>query len=207
MNDRIITDRITISNHGHGMNEALNLAEYIADTMKLEGKNKFHLRLLAEEMFSMVRAITGEFRADFWGEAEKHTCKLHLQAKAELDYLKRRELLSVSTHGKNIASRGMMEKIREIIEAGLYSIEESFNLQNEYGVNMLSYGAMGLDTEMSDAIYSWSMQKYKSDVEAERSENPDAWDELEKSIIANIADEVQVGINKDSIELIIQKNF
>ncbi len=34
-----------------------------------------------------------------------------------------------------------------------------------------------------------------------------AWDELEKSIVANIADEVQVGVQKDSVELVIIKQF
>ena len=35
----------------------------------------------------------------------------------------------------------------------------------------------------------------------------DEWDELEKSIIANIADDVSVGINKDMVEMIITKRF
>ena len=205
------TEKIKISNNGSGMNEALELTEHVADLMKLERKKRFHLRLLAEEMLSMVRAITENFTAEFWIEEKNFNCKLCLKAKSELDYQKRRELVSVSTEGKNSAALGIMEKIREIIEAGLYSMEESFALQSEYGTGMFNYGTLGVvDTAMSEAIYSWSMQKYKSEVKSERSENPvalEAWDELEKSIIANIADDVTVGVRKDSIELTVQKNF
>ena len=99
-----------------------------------------------------------------------------------------------------------MEKIRGMFEAGLWGMEESFALQAEYGTGMLGYGALGaIDGGMSDAIYSWSMQKYKEDVQA--GKNPDAWDELEKSIIANLADEVSVGVRRDGVELIVRKNY
>lgn len=205
------TDKIKISNDGSGMEAAIDLAEKTADFMRLEQKNRFYLRLLAEEMLSMVRAITGNFTAEFWIEEKDRNCKLCLKAKSELDYQKRREFVSVSTAGKNSAALGIMEKIREIIEAGLYSMEESFELQSEYGTGMFNYGALGvIDTAMSEAVYSWSMQKYKSEVKSERTENPtafEAWDELEKSIIANVADDVTVGVRKDSIELTVQKKF
>ncbi len=51
------------------------------------------------------------------------------------------------------------------------------------------------------------MQKYKNDVEAEKNDDPEAWDELEKSIIANLADDVKVGVLKDKIELVVIKKF
>ena len=95
-----------------------------------------------------------------------------------------------------------------MIEAGLYGIEESFAIQAEYGTGMMPYGAIGVpDDGMTDALYAWSMEKYKHDVEEKRDDDPDSYDELEKSIIANVADDVKVGINKDRIEIIIVKNF
>ncbi len=51
------------------------------------------------------------------------------------------------------------------------------------------------------------MQKYKDEIKAQREENPDVYDELEKSIIANLADEVSVGVTKSGVELSVQKNF
>ncbi len=135
---KITANKIKISNTGSGMNDALNLTEHIAGVMGLNNRNKFHARLLAEELFSMVRAITGEFSAEYWLEADKaaKTCVLHLEAKAELDYSKKRELIAASTKGTNTARRGIMERIRDIIQAGLYVFEESADVQAEYGTGL-----------------------------------------------------------------------
>ena len=200
--------RIKISNTGENMNAALDLTEQTAKSMGLSSRDTLRLRLLAEEMMSMVRAITGSFTAEYWLEHEGTTCKLVLSAKSELDYGKRSEFLSVSTTGKNTAKTGIMEKIRGIFEAGLYGMEQSFAAQAEYGVGMYSVGMMGaVDAGMTEAIYAWSMQKYRNEIASKRTEYPDVWDELEKSIIANLADEVSVGVTKNGVELTVQKKF
>ena len=199
---------IKISNTGENMDKALTLTEKAAEAMSLSQRDALRLRLLAEEMMSMVRAITGSFTADFWLEHEGKSCKLILSAKSELDYGKRSDFLSVSTSGKNTAKVGLMEKIRGVFEAGLYGMERSFAAQEEYGVGFYGVGMMGAaDAGMADAIYAWSMQKYKDEIKAQRAENPDVWDEVEKSIIANLADEVSVGVTKSGVELTVQKNF
>ena len=203
-----MNNKIKISNNGKNMNEALNLTEAAAKSMELNDRETLRLRLLAEEMMSMVRSITGSFTADFWLEHEGRHCKLVLSAKTELDYGKRSEFLSVSTTGKNTAKVGLMEKIRGLFEAGLYGMEKSLEAQEEYGVGMYSVGMMGaVDAGMTEAIYSWSMQKYRDELEAKRTEYPEIWDELEKSIIANLADDVSVGARKDGVMLVVQKNF
>jgi hypothetical protein len=211
---KMSTERIKITNTGSGMNSALNLTENFSHTMNLSEKTSSRLRLLTEEMLSMVRSITENFTAEFYIECDDdNVCKLHLEAKSDLDYRKRRDLLSVSTEGRNIASLGIMDKIRWIFEAGLAHMEDSFKLQAEFGSCYLDYGMLGsIDSGMSQAVYAWSMQKYKDSVDSQRQNESnlaalDAWDELEKSIIANIADEVQVGVTRDGAELIVTKSI
>ena len=207
----MISEKIAVNNSGSGMNEALALTDRTAQALGLSRKDAFHLRLLAEEMLGMVRAITGDFMANFWLENDGKDCTLHISAKSDMDYQKRKDMLSVSTTGKNTANVGIMEKVRSFFEAGLWGMEEGFRLQAQYSTGIFGYGAIGLDAgmtdAMTDAMYSWSMQKYKSDVENAREDNPDAWDELEKSIIANIADDVNVGVRRDGVELSVHKNF
>ena len=208
MIQKVTSEKVKISNTGSGMEHALTVAEQTAGFMNISAKDRLRLRLLAEEMFSMVRTVAGNFSAHFWMEAEEKSCTLYLEAKSNLDYSQQKELISVSTTGKNSAKLGIMDKIRGMIEAGLYGIEESFAIQAEYGTGMMPYGAIGVpDDGMTDALYAWSMEKYKHDVEEKRDDDPDSYDELEKSIIANVADDVKVGINKDRIEIIIVKNF
>ena len=201
----MISEKIAVNNSGSGMNEALALTDRTAQALGLSRKDAFHLRLLAEEMLGMVRAITGDLMANFWLENDGKDCTLHISAKSDMDYQKRKDMLSVSTTGKNTANVGIMEKVRSFFEAGLWGMEEGFRLQAQYGTGIFGYGAIGVDAGITEAMYSWSMQKYKSDVEEAR--DPDAWDELEKSIIANIADDVNVGVRRDGVELSVHKNF
>ena len=204
MIQKVTTGKVKVNNTGSGMPEALSLSEEAAGLLNLSMKDSLRARLLAEETLSMVRTVAGTFSADFWIELEERTFTIHLEAKSELDYPKRQELLSVSTTGENTARLGIMDKIRGMIEAGIYGVEESFRLQAEYGTGMFSYGALGVpDDGMAEALYSWSMQKYKDDV----ADDDDSVDKLEKSIIANVADDVQVGIRKDSVSLVVVKKF
>ena len=208
MIQKITTEKVKITNSGSGMSEALNITERAAGLLNLSTKDALRARLLAEETLSMVRAVTGQFSADFWIELEDRTFNIQLMAKSELDYPKRRELLSVSTSGENTARLGIMEKVRGIIEAGIYGLEEGFKIQAEYGTGMFGYGILGVpDDGIGDAMFAWSMQKYREDVEAKGDDEADSVDELEKSIIANIADDVKVGISKDSLELTVVKKF
>ena len=208
MIQKITTEKVKITNSGSGMPQALSMTEKAAGLLNLSEKDRLRARLLAEETLSMVRTVAGDFSADFWIELDGRTFSIHLMAKSELDYGKRKQLLSVSTTGKNTARLGIMDKIRGIFEAGVYGIEESFKLQAEYGTGMFPYGALGIpDDGMSDAIYAWSMERYRHDVEEKRDDDPDSYDELEKSIIANLADDVNVGVRKDSIELVAVKKF
>ncbi|MCR5346292.1 MAG: hypothetical protein K6E38_00775 [Fretibacterium sp.] len=213
------TEKIEIDNSGQGISRAMEEADQFAQTLQLSKKGRFHLRLLTEEALEMIQAVAGGFKATFWLEwrdsifrwSNNGTCALHIDAVADLNYSGKQELISVSTEGRNTAPRGIMEKIRELVEAGLYGMEESLKFQTEYGTGILDYGNLGmLDGGMSQALYSWSMQKYKEGVAGSKSQNEvqaEAWDELEKSIIANIADEVRVGIRNGSVELVIVKEF
>ncbi len=206
------TEQVYVKNDGTGMDEALQLTEKFADYNGIPEKVQLHIRLLTEETLGMVRVIAGNFRALFWLEGDSHSCSIHLQAKTDMDPDKRRELLAVSSSGKNYEARGFMGKIRELIETGIENYQEAENLKTEYGVGTVGYGAMGIDPAdaMSQAVMTWSLERYRMRVESGRDEDEaeeEAWDELEKSIVANIADDVRVGIRKDRVEMVIYKKF
>ena len=57
---------------------------------------------------------------------------------------------------------------------------------------------------------AWSLSRYKTSVTEDRDtkkEAEEAWDELEKSIIANIADDVIVGIKDNYVTLTVVKKL
>ena len=177
----------------------------------LTGKKAIHLRLLAEETIGMVKAMTGDFDALFHIEEEDGEYKLKLTLRTNMDIEKKEELLSVSRSGKNAAAKGFMGKMGEIIENGLLNYDFALRLQQEYGSGYVDYLSMGMgipsETYVSGNPITWSLNSYRdalSEAEGDSREPvQDAWDELEKSIVASIAKDVIVGIKKDRVDMTI----
>ena len=51
----------------------------------------------------------------------------------------------------------------------------------------------------------WTLEQYRSQVKQE--EKAETWDELEKSVIASVADDVIVGVKGKQAHIIIVKKF
>ena len=204
------TDRIVINNRGIGMTKAYSELDKFAQYQGLTYKEGLRLRLLAEEMFGMVQGIVGDFGAYFWLEGEKKNVELHLEAYVDMDMDKREELLSVSSSGKNMAAKGVMGKLRDLMESCLLNYEDISRYASDAGINMFPYDDCGMMyTGMDWNNHYWSLERYKSGVEEHMAEASaaQAWDELEKSIVGKLADDVLVGIRSDKVELVIKKNF
>ena len=71
------TEKMIISSQEVGMPEALAATEELATKCGLERKQMLHLRLLAEELFGMLRGISGELEADYWVEYEGKSFEMH----------------------------------------------------------------------------------------------------------------------------------
>ena len=201
------SDIIHISSEGTGIAEALKQTEAVAVYRSLSKKDSIHLLLLAEEMTGMMKGLTGQHSADFWIEADNNTFKLHLKTEARMNTELRKKLLSASTTGENAAAKGVMGKIKDIFNRILEPFETP--IPKEYiagfeNTTLLAMEAVAVARNMP--MYStslWSLNRYKASVEP----SAESWDELERSIVANIADEIEIGIADDSVEMIIYKTF
>ena len=200
------SDVIHITNEGEGMAEALHQAEATAAFKALTPKQAIQLRLLTEEMTGMFRALTGEQEALFWIEDNKQTFSLHLSAETRMTEVKREQLLSVSSSGENAAAKGIMGKLRDLFSRALEPIDDSddgFMAEGWYATDAASGGVPSLS---SVAAERWSLNQYRKSLSHDET-NQEKWDELEKSVVANIADDVEVAIYRDKVEMIIYKKF
>ena len=214
------SDVIHVTNAGEGMADALEQAAASAAFRGLTGRDAVHLRLLAEEMLGMFRQVTGQAGADFWLDSEGRRFELHLSADPGITDGMRRELLSVSTSGKNAAAVGVMGKLRDIFERafdapdpGAVSDYSRYYLQGllaTVDAAAVSPMTLALNASLNAGAIQWSMKKYRETVEQEKTEDDEAveeWDELEKSIVANIADEVVISIRSGHVEMTVYKDF
>lgn len=199
------TDTIMITWDGQGVDKALALTEKLAVAQGLEKKQTLHLRLLCEELTGMLRGIAGEVQADYWLENEDKKFELHLNADVYLTEPMREKLLAASSDGKNFAAKGFMGKIRVIIGDILMSSKEVLPYTTVNAVPVFPSVAIA-----GENAAVWSMMLYRKELYKHAKvsqEAAQAWDELEKSIVANIADDVKVKIIGNNVEIIVYKSF
>ena len=191
------TDVIVVSSKGVGMDAALAQAEKTAAQMGLSRRDALHMRLLVEEMMNMVRSIIGQIEGKFWIETEDGAYRLYLQMISLLDTEQRKQLISASTSGKNEAHRGLMGKIRAFFEP--MPIDDT-----------PAYLAETILPGVADENLSWSLEAYRERLLRRKDESSGAqeeWDELEKSVVSHIADNITVSIRSYDVELMIYKNL
>lgn len=188
------TDVTVVSSRGKKMDDALIQADKVAAYKNLSHKSALHLRLLTEEAMGMLRSIAGDVEGKFWIEDDGDVYELHLQVKTDTDEQQRKQLISASTSGKNEATRGLMGKIRAFFEPvdGLPVFFDTYP-----------------DGMFPDA--PWSMREYEQQLRVylkeKRDGAADAWDELEKSVISHVADDVKVSIRGRQVEMVIVKKM
>ena len=179
----------------------------------LESKKALKLRLLAEELCGMLPGLTRNFSGNFWAENDGDSYELHVELKAEdMSLDTRDELISISKSGKNEAAKGIMGKIRAVAETMLLAAFDpalqahipTDTFYDFHGFNMgFGYMAPSIAVEAGYA-YSWSLLNYKTAV----SENAeDAYAELERSIVAKLADDIMVGVRGKNVEIVVKKAF
>ena len=199
------TELISITPAGTGMDKALELTEKTGAFCGLDHKSSLRLRLLSEEVIELMRSFKGDLKGDFWLEAKDNVVEIHLKTEIPMDRQTRDELLSVSSSGKNAAAKGFMGRIREMIaKASLPEDPETKAMTDQ------ALGLMALGCQMGSyaGSYSWSMSAYTASIEkAEAAQAEAAKDELEKSIVANLADDVTVHIVNSDVEFAIYKSF
>ena len=191
------TDVILISSEGNNMEAALAQIDKISVYNELSNKDAVTLRLLTEEILAMVRAIAGNVNGEFWVEDREGVYELHLLVRTLMDDKIREQLLAASSSGKNEATRGFMGKIRSFFEPSSMT-------------PMFSAGFMGGAPQMHEN-YTWSMEDYRDQLrqrrEMDQKNGEEEWDELERSVVAKLADDVKVSIRGRTAEMTIVRKL
>lgn len=194
------TDVIVISSNGNEIEKALEQTEKVASYKELSKKDANNLRLLAEEMMGMMRAITGEREGMFWIEDEDDVYELHLRVTTLMTQDKREELIKASKSGKNEAARSLMGRLIELFDHGV-DVQSS----SMFYSSIISE----CNSPMQDTL-AWTLSAYHNNLMQNIDKNEEArelWDELEKSVVAHLADDVKVYVRSNVAEMTIIKKL
>lgn len=206
----IASDKFMVNSDAERMAAARYATENFAWQIKLDKRDTLRLDLLVEETLGMVKTMLEDFYGQIWFVADGKDVGIHFEATANMNAERKEDLLSVSSSGKNAATRGFMAKLGEMISGAMRGMGRTMDA---YGAETMKYGVVHSPQVLGgnpDMLTIWTLQTYRSDLDQARAEDGGAeaaLDELEKSIVAKLADDIVVGVKGDRIDLVISKRF
>ena len=109
-----------------------------------------------------------------------------------------------SSTGENAAAKGIMNKIRIAAEIMLANYAQTAGTTSiVYSESPYAFYDMGMFSDPLDHTSVWSLSQYRD----EAKQNTEEWDELEKSVVSHIADNVTVSIRNYNVEMMIYKKL
>ena len=178
----MISDRIEIRNSGSGQDAALAEAEKAAAWCELTPRETLRARLIAEEMMSMIRSLSGEVDACFWIECGEKEMTFFLTTSILMNEATRNELINASTYRENDAAKGFLGRLRDFFERAMLS---------GAGAYVFTENGAEQPLPLTDPQVSYDS----------------GWDHYERSILKNAADEIRIGIRGNQVEMSVKVSF
>ncbi len=181
------------------MYEILNEVEKCAEYTGMEKKEYLQLRLLAEELVSMLPGLLEYYEGEFWisNRGKRYALNVSVQVPFSTQEV-RDHLMDLSKSGKNALAVGITGKIRCAVEAMIADVLSIDHEMAQYGYDF--YGTLPVSSYYTQA---WSLNNYTEYLQQHEEKS----DELEKSIIAKLSDDVIVGLKGKHVEIVIKKSF
>ncbi len=192
----MVTNKCELTGREEELEEVLQEVELAAVYNKLPHKPAIQLRLLAEEMMGIERGILGFVRGEFYMENDKNEYKLHLNAQLNLNSSEREAFVNVSTSKSNEVYKGFKGKILKVIDT-MTGSDDGGNVSTGYMENQVITGFQ------SNGLDLWQLTRY----EENNKDNQEIWDELEKSVVACLADEILIGFREGKLKMTVVKKF
>lgn len=201
------SNKVRISGKKANFESILEETQAFAYNEDLPDKASLQLQLLAEEIVSLMRAISFDYEGTYMVSGENGKYELTVEGETLINPKRKKDLMSIATKQK--PSTGVLNRIKNIFEGFMTFTEEAAPSGDTANI-------MYMTTEIGDMqafnvlqAQSWSLKSYRQQVE-ESLDDEDmkaGWEELERSIIANLADDVTVEIKASKVLITVYKEF
>ena len=200
---QMTTVNLWISDAVRRNSDANEIMKEFAEKNGITGKEYYHLGLLTEEVLGMANQILHMYDGELRVESTAAGYEIILEA-----------AVHEKDGGKTVPAaspEGFMTKIAEMMNCS-YVFENILEMPDDLAGMLPDYMSYGIrEAEEAQAWAGrWSLSAYRDHLRNRQGENPKAepaLDELEKSIVAHLADEVTIGIHGHRIRLVISKNI
>lgn len=174
------SEHVAITDLKHQIDRAFEVLDIFVFDARMDDKDAMKLRLLCEETLGLAMSIFETAHLSFWLSGDAKKTFVHLKTIKYLENAQKQKLLSVSTTGENVAYRGFMGKIHSLF------------------------------ANPAELSSKWTLKDYRESLKSRAHEDEDAKqaaEDMERSIVANIADDVEVSMMDDMVEMVITKAF
>lgn len=194
----IRTDKLWVSGEVLRIDDMMDMLKAFAAKAGIRGKDFQHMGLLTEETLGMANQLLKDFQGEIWLEGTASGYDIILEA----DVLPRSEKPDVPAANPE----GFMAKIAEMLNCS-YMFDNAQDMPEDLASMLPDYMSYGTKDDRQSTIWagSWSLSAYRDNLQRHRSEKGKevALEELEKSIVANLADDVTIGICGKRIRMVI----
>ena len=195
------TAKLWISDAVRRNNDANEIMKEFAEKNGITGKDCYHLGLLTEEALGMANQILNVYNGELWVESTASGYEIILEA-----------AVHEKDGGKAVLTaspEGFMAKIAGMMNCS-YMFENLSDMPEDLAGMLPDYMSYGIREGKEAHAWAgrWYLSVYRQNLQKRKGENPTAepaLNELEKSIVAHLADEVTVGIHGHRIRLVISK--
>jgi len=193
--------KLWISSTVRRNDDAGEILREFAESNGITGSDYIHLCLLTEETLGMASQMLQVYDGELRLEKTAAGYEIVLEAKVH------------GNDGRNtapaVSPQGFMAKIAEMMNCS-FMFENIMEMPEELAGMLPDYMSYGMREEKTMCAWAgrWSLSSYRHNLRRQQEENQGAdlaLDELEKSIVAHLADEVTIGIHGHRIRLVISK--
>ena len=195
------TDKLWISDTVRRNSEVNEVLREFAEENRIKGRNYNQLCLLAEETLGMIGQMLNVYDGQLWLEGTTAGYEIILEASVHENH-----------DGKDVLAaspEGFMAKVAMMMNCS-YMFESIAEIPEDLADVLPDYMSYGMRESRESPAWAgrWSLSAYRYELMKRREEKTSAkvaLEELGKSIVAQLADEVTIGIHGHRIRLVISK--
>lgn len=145
----------------------------------ITGKNNLRFTLLSEEALRLARSIVEDDSGiEIWFEGNDQTSYIYLRIEGRFDANKEEEFVSISSSGTNSSQKTFFDELKTFF--------------------------------VKPQKPTWSLVEYTKELNEKKKQDKfaqESWDNLERSVIANLADDIVVQVKDGIVSMTITKIF
>ena len=190
------TDKLWVNGCIRRTSEVNEILSDFAHEAGITGKNFQHMILLTEETLGMANQMLKDFAGEIWLETTLGGYEIILEAD-----------VSEGVSDTPAKTEGFMAKIAEMLNCS-YMFENISEMPENLVSTLPDYLSYGIRESENARVWAgkWSLSAYRNHLRGDSGAEVNL-DELEKSIVARLANEVTIGIQGHRIRLVISKKI